>query len=395
MKKLLVISLLQKFQIIMINKLNTMEQSTKLRPARKFGPGYFIKEQMEYRNWTQEDLSEVIGMTIKHVNKILQDKQPITLDTAKILSEVFETTPQYWLNLDANYRLWLTNERTDKEIEADLKGLIYERMPVKDMLLKGWLKSFSSAKDLKRQVLQFWDWEKLDFTIIDKNYLPYLTRKSEAYNQFNASYAITWYRKATIEAGKIKVSAYDKKKLEKLYENMYSYTIMDNGVNIFIKELAKAGVVFFVLPHLQKTYLDGAAFFLDKNPVIVYTGRYKRIDNFWFTVAHEIAHVLLHLNKDLTFVLDNLRDGELNTLENEANELASNKLRHEEILRYLNPYLGYLTTTKVEECAATYNIHPAIIIGKLAHNKSISYANQSLYNDNVLQIIDSKYQVNV
>ncbi|OFY86019.1 MAG: addiction module antidote protein, HigA family [Bacteroidetes bacterium RIFCSPLOWO2_12_FULL_31_6] len=371
-----------------------MEQVVKLRPARKFGPGYFIKEQMEYRSWTQEDLSEVIGMTIKHVNRILQDKQPITLDTAKILAEVFETSPQYWLNLDANYRLWLSHERTEKEIEADLKGLIYERMPVKDMLTKGWLKPFGSAKELKQQVLQFWNWTKLDFSIIDENYLPYLPRKSEAYNQFNASYAITWYRKATIEATKIKVNAYDKKKLENLYDNIYTYTVIENGINLFIKELANAGVIFFVLPHLQKTYLDGAAFFLDKTPVIVYTGRFKRIDNFWFTVAHEIAHVLLHLNKELTFVLDNLRDGELNGLENEANEWASNKLKHEEILNYLNPYLGYLTTSKVEECAATYNIHPAIIIGKLAHEKTISYANQSLYNDNVLHIINAQYQIN-
>ena len=371
-----------------------MEQIIKLRPARKFGPGYFIKEQMEYRSWTQEDLSEVIGMTQKHVNKILQDKQPITLDTAKILSEVFESSPQYWLNLDANYRLWLTHERSEKEIEADIKGLIYERMPIKDMLLKGWLNPFGSAKELQQQVLQFWSWATLDFSIIDTEYLPYFTRKSEAYNQFNASYAITWYRKAMIEASKVKVNAYDKKKLEHLYENIGNYTCIENGINLFIEELTLAGVIFFVLPHLQKTYLDGAAFFLDKNPVIVYTGRFKRIDNFWFTVAHEIAHVLLHLNKDLTFGLDNLRDGELNNIENEANELASNKLKHQEILTYLNPSIRYLTTAKVEECAATYNIHPAIIIGKLAHEKSISYANQSLYNENVLQIIDTKYQIN-
>ena len=370
-----------------------MEQLVKLRPAKKFGPGYFIKEQMEYRSWTQEDLSEVIGMTLKHVNKILLDKQPITLDTAKIFAEVFETSPQYWLNLDANYRLWLTHERTKKEIEADLKGLIYERMPIKDMLSKGWIKPFETAKELEKQVLQFWNWETLDFSILDSQFLPCLTRKSEAYNQFNASYAITWYRKATIEAARIKVNVYDKKKLEFLNENIHTYTVMENGINVFIEELAKAGVIFFVLPHLQKTYLDGAAFFLDENPVIVYTGRYKRIDNFWFTVAHEIAHVLLHLNNDLTFVLDNLRDGELNSLEKEANDLASSKLKHKEILEYLHPYLNYLPTPKVEECAATYNIHPAIIIGKLAHDKTISYANQSLYNDNVLSIISSQHQI--
>jgi HTH-type transcriptional regulator/antitoxin HigA len=370
-----------------------METSVKLKPAKKFGPGYFIKEQMEYRNWTQEDLAEVMGLTTKHINKILLNKQPITLDTAKILAEIFESTPQYWLNLDTNYRLWLNSEPTAKEKEADLKGLIYERMPIKDMITKGWLQPFNSAKELQNQVLKFWNWDKLDFNIIDEKYLPYLTRKSQAFNQFNASYAITWYQKATIEAAKIKVGKYDKNKLENLYQNLYSYTIMDNGINIFIEELAKAGVIFFVLPHLQKTYLDGAAFFLNENPVIVYTGRYKRIDNFWFTLAHEIAHVLLHLNNELTFVLDNLKDGELNKLEEEANNLASQKLKHHEIANYLQPYLNYLSVTKVEECSVNYNIHPAIIIGKLAHDKKISYANQSLYNENVLGVIDNKFKV--
>ena len=59
--------------------------TTKLRPAIKFGPGYFIKEQMEYRHWTQEELAEIMGVTVKHINKILNDKQPISLVGEKLL----------------------------------------------------------------------------------------------------------------------------------------------------------------------------------------------------------------------------------------------------------------------------------------------------------------------
>ena len=64
-----------------------MEQKLKLRPFKKFGPGYFIQEQMEDRKWTQEDLAEIMGLTIKHVNHILQDKQSISLETAKMLAQ--------------------------------------------------------------------------------------------------------------------------------------------------------------------------------------------------------------------------------------------------------------------------------------------------------------------
>lgn len=369
-----------------------MIKTTELRAVKKFGPGYFIREQMELRDWTQSDLAEVLGITVKHLNKILQDKQPLTLEMARVLGEVFNTSAQYWANIDTSYRLWAVNKRTSKEIEADIKGLIYERMPIKDMLNKGWLKPFSSSSILKSQVLEFWGWEELDFSILDKKYLPCLTRKSEAYNQFNASYAITWYRKAQNVAQQFEHLPYKKSKLEKLYDKIHSYSAMERGINLFIKDLANVGVIFFVLPHLQKTYLDGAAFFSEKNPVVVYTGRHKRIDNFWFTIAHELAHVLLHLDEKTPFVLDNLRDGDINKIEVEANEMAAHRLRHFEILEYLETNLGYLTTDKVEECADEYDVHPAIIIGKLAHEGRISYSNQSLYNENVLEIIQKKYK---
>src|SRR5689334_1707832 len=149
-----------------------MVQTTELKAVKKFGPGYFIREQMELRDWTQNDLAEVLGITVKHLNKILQNKQPLTLEMAKILGQVFNTSAQYWINIDTGYRLWNSREITVEETEADIKGVIYERMPVKDMLAKGWLRPFKTASDLKSQVLKFWEWDNLDFSVIDKQYLP-------------------------------------------------------------------------------------------------------------------------------------------------------------------------------------------------------------------------------
>ena len=348
---------------------------------------------MELREWTQDDLSAITGFTIKHINKILTEKQPVTLDMARVLGEVFNTSAQYWMNIDTSYRLWLAQAKTDKEVEADIKAMIYERMPIKDMLKKGWLKSFTSALELKEQVLQFWGLRQLDFSHLDEKLLPCVTRKSEAYNQFNASYALTWYRKALIESKQFKTAAYNKKALEQLFNDMHNYTVEPAGINRFIKALSEAGVIFFVLPHLQKTYLDGAAFYSGNNPVIVYTARYRRIDNFWFTMAHEIAHVLKHLQNKDAFILDDFKKDNISNMEKEANELAALKLKHADITAYLEPYMSYMTSAKVEECAAEYGIHPSIVVGKLAHDKKISFSNQHLYNADVLEIIYKKYQI--
>ncbi len=365
--------------------------TTKLRPARKFGPGYFIREQMEYRSWTQEDLSEVMGITPKHLNKILQDKQALTIDMSRILAEVFETSPQYWLNLDANYRLWLETEKSEKEIQAEIKAKIYERMPVRDMIHKGWLPDFSDFKTLYQNVLAFWGQDKLDFAELDMKIAPLLARKSESFNQYNAAYAYTWFHKAMQTALRYKVAAYNRKALITLYNKLNEYTMLDNGFNLFIQKLNEAGVIFFVLPHLQKTYLDGAAFFSGSNPVIVYTARYKRVDNFWFTLAHEIGHILHHLNSPDTFFVDNFNNEERNELEVEANELASSKLKHQEIYTYLKPKLNYLSVQAIKDCSDKFHIHPAVIIGKLAHEKTISYANQNLFNENVLERINPAF----
>ncbi len=363
-----------------------------LNAAKKFGPGYFIREKMEERAWTQDDLAAVTGLSTKHINKILQDQQQLTLENARLFAEIFDTSAQYWVNLNTNYRLWLQQEKTPQEQDADTKSVIYERMPVKDLILKGWLPPYNSVKQLLQNVLMFWGWTTLDFTRLDEQYLPFLTRKSPAYNQFSASYAITWYRKALTVAAQRPRLQYDKVQLAALYDQMHQYSIAENGINQFIRALEAAGVIFFVLPHLQKTYLDGAAFFSDQNPVIVYTGRYKRVDNFWFTIAHEIAHVLLHLDAENPFFLDNLKDGEMNDLEKEANASAAEKLKHAEIFEFLAPYCNYLTAAKVEECVATYQVHPAIIVGKLAHEKAISYSNQNQYKEDALQLIESQYQ---
>jgi HTH-type transcriptional regulator/antitoxin HigA len=270
--------------------------------------------------------------------------------------------------------------------------MIYERMPIRDMVKKGWIGLCTSAEELKTEILRFWEWETLDFSTLDRQNIQCYTRKSTAYQQFNSSYALTWYQMAKRIAENIPRKSYSKLALIELYDRMHLFTFEQDGIGRFLEELEQCGVIFFVLPHLQKTYLDGAAFLSGVNPVIVYTGRYKRIDNFWFTIAHEIAHVLNHLDKNSPFILDDLKDGEQNKLEDEANRLAAEKLRHNEIAAFLRPYLNYLTVNRVEECAAKYEVHPSVVIGKLAFDKDLSYKNLYLFNENVLELIPERFR---
>lgn len=87
-----------------------------------------------------------------------------------------------------------------------------------------------------------------------------------------------------------------------------------------------------MLTHLQKTYLDGVAFYRGENPFIVYTARHDRVDNFWFTITHKLGHVLDHLEIDGGPVLDNLDNEGLSGREREADTRSGGYLFRAEIV---------------------------------------------------------------
>jgi HTH-type transcriptional regulator/antitoxin HigA len=72
---------------------------------------------MEALNWSQEDLSDIIGMSSKSISQMINNKQSITVETAILLAKAFDSSPEFWLNLEQNYRLRL-KEETEKEKET-------------------------------------------------------------------------------------------------------------------------------------------------------------------------------------------------------------------------------------------------------------------------------------
>jgi len=81
-----------------------------LKPFINIGPGEIIKDNLDALNWSQEDLAEIMGMSVKSISHIINNKQAVTIETARLLAKIFNTSPQLWLNLDNNYRLRLEKE---------------------------------------------------------------------------------------------------------------------------------------------------------------------------------------------------------------------------------------------------------------------------------------------
>jgi HTH-type transcriptional regulator/antitoxin HigA len=365
---------------------------TEYKPFMLVGPGDLILEELEVRGWTQQDLAEIIGMSSKTVNQLINHKQPITFETAQRLSMAFGQTVEFWINQDTIYRMHVEEQ---KDTSVGIRANIYKSMPIREMINKGWLKSFQKIEELVQQVKQFWGIDTLDLSFLDdKAWLPNF-RKSEAFEQYNIHFALNWAQMAKKCARKYDMEQpYNKSELQKLAESLSEYTIRQDGVRQFLNALNAAGVKFFVLSHLQKTYIDGASFFDGDNPVIVYTRRYDRIDNFWFTIAHEIAHVLLHLKeKDDLFIDSQDKDTSGIKDEQEANELAANMVKALNILEYFHGMKQYISKDRVTRCARTLDVSEALIVGVLQHHGQLSRKNLNRFKAKVSNQIPEQYFV--
>lgn len=129
------------------------------------------------------------------------------------------------------------------------------------------------------------------------------------------------------------------------------------------RTLGEMGVVLVTLDHLPGTFLDGAAICRgDGVPVIALTLRHDRLDNFWFTLLHELAHVVCHLKGDTTVIVDDLEVAGVEGIEAEADEFARDALLPRELWQGRSS--PDMTVEDLLEIAAAAGVHPAIVAGR-------------------------------
>jgi HTH-type transcriptional regulator/antitoxin HigA len=349
-------------------------------PAQNVGPGRILRRELEAIGWSNADLAEVLGMSGKSVSQLLNDKQAITVPTARLLAQAFSSSPEFWMNLDQNYRLRLA-PHDPKEDETALRAKIRARMPLAEMRKKGWIDYDASATSQVKAYRKFWDKDADDFSAYERPDLPFCARlgnqadrQGKQADRQTRDYSITWFQKARSEASRLKAKPYDRERTLALAASLPDYTVESDGPRRFLSALKACGVKFLILEHLSKTYLDGASFMDEKNPVIVYTARYDRVDNFWWTLAHELAHVILHIKSASDSFLDNLSDeAEVKGKEREADAQASKWFRVEKLLKAAVPYAKYMTEVRLREISEAVGLGPELALGILQFNKVVEW----------------------
>lgn len=337
--------------------------------ARVVKPGQIIARELDARGWSQKDLAEIMGRPVQAINEIVGGAKQITPNTAHELAQVFGTSPEFWMNLETNYRLYLARGEQGGE-DIVRRSRVYGLAPVKKLIKRGWIKAPESIDELERRVCAFLE---ISSPEEEPRFEVAVSRRHSVERGPVDSAQIAMLKRAKWLAASQKVARFDRKKFRAAIPQLLECARKADGVAGVPKLLASLGVHFVIVPPLPQSFLDGATFNRGDNPVIMLSLRYDRIDNFWFTLMHEVAHVAA--GHQGIFV-----DNDLDQEAKGSEEVAADTLAQDWLI---DPerYKGFLSTTRprysrqsIVDFSGEIGRHPGIVLGRLHHEKKVHYS---------------------
>lgn len=195
------------------------------------------------------------------------------------------------------------------------------------------------------------------------------TRTQRASAKTDDTALLLWQAAALVRAAKTNLPvAFDRKKITaRFLRDIAKLSAHANGPAEARKRLAANGIILLINPVLPGTFLDGAAMLLDRKvPVVVLTLRHDRVDNFWFTLLHELAHIARHyeaLLKDQFAFFDDLEMATEDDREQEADDLAQESLIPSALLELVG-WHAYSSNEDIEALARLAGVHVSIAAGR-------------------------------
>jgi HTH-type transcriptional regulator / antitoxin HigA len=316
-------------------------------------PGFYIKEEMEERGWSQRDLAFILGCSEQVINPILNGKRSVSPEMAKALGDAFDVPAEFFANLQQAYDL-AQARNPDPSVAA--RRLMQMEYPVREMIKRGWIEQ-SDAPMLKTQLERFFD-------------IPQLAHAAKKTNYEDISPAqLAWLYRVRQIAKSIEVPNYSEKGLRNALADLQMLLYAPEEARHVPRILLECGVRFILVEKLPQADIDGVCFWLDsKSPVIGMSTRRDKIDNFWFVLRHEIQHVLEGHGQEREMVDTDLEGDQSNASieEKVANEAAADfcapRSKLDSFMVRKHPFFY---EKDVVAFARLLNRHPGLIIGQM------------------------------
>lgn len=333
-----------------------------------FHPGYYIKEILEDSGLTQEDFAKRLGTTPKNFSLLIRGEQSLSIDIAMKLSRMIGTSINYWLNLQNAYDSLIAEFKSEEELAEE--RAVFECLDYKYFRDNFGLPDLPRKKDEQiKQVRTFLNVATLSVFTKRDMAVSFRSAMLEASNA-NIIKANVMVQIAINKALKVEAPKFNKTKFEEAVQ--YALTLTRNHEEFYPlirKAFREAGVVLVILPNLPGSKINGATKKLGNNNIMLMVNdRNLYADSFWFTLYHEIGHII-NGNYGISF--------EDSDVEEQADKYAENILippeAYQEFVRR-----GNFDIQSIRRFAEVINRDPGIVLGRLQNDKKVRFGDWTL-----------------
>lgn len=338
------------------------------KPTVAIHPGQIVLRVLNREGLTQKNLSERTGLTEKHISNIINGSAPITVETALLLENVLTGTASFWINLQKNYDE--AKARLDRKSLMEEEFDLLKTFPYIELVKHDCVPATKDKQERVENLWKFFGVNSLRFVQLTEP-VAYRVRGGVVANSGSVA---SWLRCGELLAKKAELQPYSESNLRGVLAHLVGLTVKDPSVfsKEIVQTLASAGVAVVYVPHFKGTKINGSVRWIGENPVIQMTLFGAYADIFWFTLFHEIAHILLHSKKDRFIESEAFQSSEHKELEMEADRFAQDclipKKEYSDFVR-----VGDFTESSIKRFSEKIGIHSGLVAGRLARENILTW----------------------
>ena len=296
------------------------------RPDWALPPGTILRKELAARGMSQADLSQRTGLSPKHINQVVMGSASLSPDVALRLERAMGTSSAVWLSLEAHWQNHVAREEAGAALLEHVEWA--KRFPVKELIGHGVLSGSEQGSTLVEVILRLF--QVATPNAFEQVWLAPVAgfRRSQKHD-VDPLATITWLRLGEMAAEDLPLARWNPARLRGVLPKLRGFTRLADadGFRQAQTLLAACGVATVYVPEIVGSRACGATRWrTGGTPLIVLSGRYRHADSFWFTLFHEIAHILLHPRRATYVDLDGEYGDDQDGQESEANDYAAELL---------------------------------------------------------------------
>lgn len=259
-------------------------------------PGVLIQREIDAAGLSQAAVAARSNISAKHLNQLIRGHVALSAEVAVALERVLGSPADLWLRMDATCQARQSREAARSRLADWAEWL--SNFPTAVLIQRGvWRKEQTPAERVEA-LLGFFGVVSPD--AFDKGWLnPQASYRRSQKFPIDAYSTAVWLRlvEAAAEAAARDMPSFSAPLLRQAAEQVPGLTTLEPSVGVAEARrlLREAGVVLVIEPGIDDTRINGVTRWSSQGrPTIALTGRQKSQDVFWFTLLHQIGHILMH-----------------------------------------------------------------------------------------------------